>query len=256
MSTNSPRGSIPAPTVRGSLSNGFQVFSDDVVPLLVAGFIVVAVQAICASVFVFVEHGMYITAGLYLLVVSPLEFGMAFVCLRAVRSGRVTLEHLIAVTGSYGSVVGAGVILSVASTLTIMSVMQSGSMIIVTVIGCAFLCATRFVPFLVLEDQLGGLDAIFESIRLSREVFLELLVITALGTALMTLLGISILGVAPALIWRNLCTASLYHAIARPPQGWAIEDEEELERRKREIAAEEAEEQAEQEAWEREQREG
>ena len=155
MSTNSPRGSIPAPTVRGSLSNGFQVFSDDVVPLLVAGFIVVAVQAICASVFVFVEHGMYITAGLYLLVVSPLEFGMAFVCLRAVRSGRVTLEHLIAVTGSYGSVVGAGVILSVASTLTIMSVMQSGSMIIVTVIGCALLCATRFVPFLVLEDYRG-----------------------------------------------------------------------------------------------------
>lgn len=223
MSTKTQRGMIPPATVRASLANGFQVFSDDLVPLLVMGFAITVLGGLCRTPWLLVETGgQYVSVALTLLIASPLELGMSFVCLRAVRSGTVNFEHLIAVFGRYGSMVVAS---------SIMFLILPGAFALLVLPGIAFFCATRFVPFLLLEDELSGAEAIIESIKLSGSCFWQLLGICTVGLIATAIGGISILGLVPALLWWNLSLASLYHSIARPPEGWALEDQEELERR-------------------------
>lgn len=211
---------MPESTVRASLVNGFQVFADDAIPLLVLGFIVVVVGAACGSILLFVEGGLFYTAALYLTITGPLELGMSFVCLRAVRSGRVNIEHLFSIFGRYWQLVLAN---------GLMAMILPGLFAILVIPGLAFYCATRFVPFLLLEDELTGAKAVLESIRLSRSCFWQLLGVCAVGSLATVLGGIFILGLVPALIWWNLSLASLYHAKVRPPSGWALEDAEEIE---------------------------
>ena len=241
VSTYAPRGTIPPPTVLASLKNGLQVFSDDLVPLLVMGFAITVLGGVCRSPVVFVETGgVYVSAALTLLIASPLELGMSFICLRAVRSGRVNFEHFIAVMSRYGSMVLAS---------TLMAMILSGATALLVIPGAAFFCATRFVPFLLLEDELGGARAIIESMKLSRSYFWQLVGICAVGLLGILIVGLlanyvgmaSTLGLVPVLVWWNLSIASLYHSIARPPAGWALEDQEELERWQAERDAEEAE---------------
>ena len=215
-----PWGYVPESTVRASLVNGFQVFADDAIPLLVLGFVVVVVGAACGSILLFVEGGLFYTSALYLTIAGPLELGMSFVCLRAVRSGRVNIEHLFAIFGRYWQLVLA---------TGLMAMILPGLFAILVIPGLAFYCATRFVPFLLLEDELTGAKAVLESIRLSRSCFWQLLGVCAVGSLATVLGGIFILGLVPALIWWNLSLASLYHAKVRPPSGWALEDAEEIE---------------------------
>ncbi|MBW2389710.1 MAG: hypothetical protein JRG89_14925 [Deltaproteobacteria bacterium] len=219
MRTPTPMGTIPKPTVRAALANGFQVFSDDAIPLLVIGFIVVAAGAACRSLILLSEFGAPLSLASYVFVAGPLELGLAFVCLRAVRSGQAKLEHLLAIFGRYWPVVIAN---------TLLALILPGAFAFLVVPGIALFCATRFVPFLLLEDELGGAAAIIESIRLSRDCFWQLVAICAVGMVAVLLGGFSILGLVPAIVWWNLSIASLYHSLVRPPQGWEIEDEEDL----------------------------
>jgi hypothetical protein len=224
-------GTIPPPTVRGALANGFQVFSDDIVPLLVLGFIVLVVGIGCRSLMLVPDIGPAISIASYLLIVGPLELGMAFVCLRAVRSGQVKFEHLIAVFSRYWPVVFANLL---------MALILPGATAFLVLPGFAFFCATRFVPFLLLEDELSGAEAIIESIRLSRDCFWQMCGLSVIGMTAVVLGGSFILGLVPALIWWNLSIASFYHSLVRPPKGWAIEDEEELEMQRASAEAPEA----------------
>lgn len=244
VSTRPPRGTIPPPTVLASLKNGLQVFSDDLVPLLVMGFVVTAVGGACRSPVLLVENGgVYVSLALTLLVASPFELGMSFICLRAVRSGRVNFEHLIAVIGRYGSMVLAStlmaLILSPATATNVSPDVPFFSMSRILMIpAVAFFCATRFVPFLLLEDELRGGEAILESIKLSLGHFWRLVGICVFGLLGIVAIGllanyvstISTIGLVPVLVWWNLALASFYHSIARPPEGWALEDQEELDR--------------------------
>ena len=220
MRTPVPLGAIPQPTVRAALANGFQVFSDDVVPLLMLGFIVIAVGAGCRSLVLLPDVGPPLSIASYLLIAGPLELGMSFVCLRTVRSGNVKFEHLLAIFGRYLPVVIANLL---------MALILPGALAFLLIPGIAFFCATRFVPFLLLEDELGGAEAILESIRLSRGCFWKMFVICTVGVLTIALGGFSILGLVPAVIWWHLSIASFYHSLVEPPKGWAIEDQEELE---------------------------
>lgn len=194
------------------------------------GFGVTVLGGACRSPVLLLDNGgVYLSAALTMLVASPIELGMSFICLRAVRSGRVNFEHFIAVLGRYGSMVLASLI---------MAMILSGATALLVIPGAAFFCATRFVPFLLLEDELGGAQAIIESMRLSRSYFWQLVGICAVGVLGLLIVGIlanyvgvaSTLGVVPILVWWNISLASLYHSIARPPEGWAVEDQEELDR--------------------------
>ena len=215
-----PKGYIPPATIRASLTNGFQVFADDVVPLAVVTFLVITIGTACRSLIAFDPPLRYIGLASSVLIAGPLEFGMSFICLRAVRSGQVRFEHLIAVLNRYWQVVIATAILWM---------IIPGALSLLLIPGIYVFCVTRFVPFLLLEDELDGASAIIESYRLSRGHELQLFGICAVGVASTMLGAISILGLIPALVWWNLSLASLYHSVARSPEGWAIEDQESLE---------------------------
>jgi uncharacterized membrane protein len=137
-----------------------------------------------------------------------------------VRSGRINVEHLLAVFGRYWPLVLANGILTL---------IFPGAFAMLLIPGLIFYCLTRFVPYLLLEDELGGAEAIRESIRLSRGCFWQLAGICAIGMAVMLVAGFTLLGLVPALIWWNLSLASLYHSLVRPPSGWAVEDAEDTE---------------------------
>jgi len=246
LSEPKPKGHIPEPTVRASLANGFQVLLDDAAPLLVLSFGVFVVGATARGLLLMSAHGEALAALAYLLVAGPIELGMSFVCLRAVRSGRVNFDHMLALVPQLGSLILAN---------ALMAAILPGLTALLIVPGIMFFCATRFVPFLILEDELGGAEAIIESIKLSRDCFLQLVGINAIGLLVTTIAGISVLGLIPALLWWNLSLASLYHSIVRPPTGWQIEDEEELEAGRREAELEEARELAEIDALEAQRRE-
>jgi hypothetical protein len=246
MSEVRPRGYIPEPTVGASFANGFRVFLDDFVPLVVVAFVVVMIGGASRGLVAVEGPTRYGGIAASLLVAGPLEFGMSFVCLRAVRSGVVSFEHLIAVLNRYWPVVFANALMFLAIAIPgvlINSYMNAivgygvaplpvfvaiGFLIFGLLVGYIY-SVTRFVPFLLLEDELGSVSAIRESFRLSRKYTFRLLIINAIGFLTTTLGLISILGLIPALIWWNLSLASLYHSISRPPEGWAIEDEEALE---------------------------
>ena len=48
-----PKGYVPEPTIRASLANGFQVFSDDVVPFVVVAFFVITLGGVCRGLIAF-----------------------------------------------------------------------------------------------------------------------------------------------------------------------------------------------------------
>lgn len=232
MSDPVPKGFIPEPTIRAAISNGFQVFIDDAIPLLVIGFGVFVVSVASRSLVVLGEYGQVAMVCTYILVARPLEFGISFVCLRAVRSGRVNFEHLLALLPNYGSVVLAA---------TLRSMILIGATGLLLIPGIAFYCLTSFLPYLLLEDELGGADAILESMKLSRAHFWSVLGINAIGLTISVLVSFSILGLIPALLLWELSIASFYHAVVRPPTAWQIEDEEELEESRLAAAREELE---------------
>jgi hypothetical protein len=220
MSETRRRGYIPEPTVRESLLNGLRVFADDAIPLLVVAFFVVTLGVGSRSLVAFEGAPRYFGLAAILLIAGPLEYGLSFVCLRAVRSGKVNFEHLIAVLNHYWPAVVANAIISL---------ILPGAFGLLIVPGIYLYCVTRFVPFLLLEDELGSYSAIVESFRLSQGYTWQLLGICSVGLLSTTLGFVSILGLIPALIWWNLSIASLYHSIARPPEGWDVEDQESLE---------------------------
>ncbi|MFT5441482.1 MAG: hypothetical protein ACI8W3_000523 [Myxococcota bacterium] len=237
MSRVAPRGTIPEATVRGAIGNALQVFSDDIVPFLIVFFIMIMVGAGCGSLFVYLEYGSYYSSASFLLIAGPLEMGVSFLCLRAVRSGRVSFDHLFSVFNRYPSVFLAN---------ALMTLIFSSASLVLLIPGIVFFCATRFVSFLLLEDELGGAAAIRDSIRLSRQCAWQLLGICSVGFAGVALLVLfatqlgaaAILGIVPGMVLWNLSIASLYHSLYRPPAGWALEDAEELELRQVEEARE------------------
>lgn len=255
MSKDQPLGYVPSPTVRASVANGLQVFADDVVPFLVVTFLITTFGGTSRGLVVFEGTTRIVGILSTVLIATPLELGMSFVCLRAIRSGRVRFEHLIAVANRYWPVIVATTVIAIVITIVLIASIVSGATIamiiasvlistipgaplVVIMLGLAGLtllpgvylyCMTRFVPFLLLEDELSGVAAIKESFRLSRGHEQQLLGICAVGL-LGTVLGmISVVGLIPALIWWKLSLASFYHAITQPPKGWAVEDHESLE---------------------------
>jgi hypothetical protein len=225
----------------GAIQNGLRVLRGDIVPLLVLETLVTMVSGACVWLAMLIDsEATYLTIALTTLIASPFELGASFVYLRTVRSGSVNFEHLLAVPGRYGSIVLASAIIMTIGSGASAMIMAIGSeataMMIVP--GMLFYCTTRFVPFLLLEDELGGAQAIIESIKLSRSCFWQLLGICSLGliglfivALLARYIGIaSTLAIVPILVWWDLSITSLYHAMFRPPSGWALEDLEEHDR--------------------------
>jgi uncharacterized membrane protein len=143
-----------------------------------------------------------------ILVVGPLEFGVAFASLKAVRSDRPKIVDMFEGFRTYWNAVAASILLHVIIVI---------GFIILIVPGIIFACKLAFVPYLVVERKMDAIDAIRESWRLTRghamKVFLVYLV--AIPVALAGLLALGV-GVIISIIWIRLAVATLYHAVTEP----------------------------------------
>jgi hypothetical protein len=145
-------------------------------------------------------------------VVSPLQDGFAYVCLRTVRGASASPHLGLRVLDNYRESVAASVLVFLLTVL---------GLALFLIPGVLFYCRTRFVPYLVVEEGLDAADAIQESFRLTRGHALTILGLTAsgIGACVVGLLCLGV-GVIPALTLWELATASLYHAVVLPSETW------------------------------------
>ncbi len=180
---------------------GGRVFLDRLPPLLVFGLAAAATQ--------FVNFGWMgarwiLGFAFAVLVAIPLKWGFSYVCLRAVRGETPEPRDLLRAFDHY---------VNAASAAALVYAMVIAGLVLLIVPGIYVYCRTRFVPYLVTQENLDPVEAIRRSWQLTEDRWGAILGISAFGALLsgvgMLLAGI---GIVPAFIWWDLALASYYHA--------------------------------------------
>lgn len=186
---------------------GFEALVDHPVTLLVMGFavstLVAAAWGLVSVPFVGGLMGFVFAA----LVSTPLAFGFAYVCLRAVRDDVAEPGDVVRVYDHYLEA-------AIAAALTTGLVLVGFAFLVLP--GIFLLVRFAFVPYLVVEERLTAVDAIFESFDRTRGHGWTIL---ALGVCRLILFGIGSLtfglAIVPGAVWSDLAMASLYHEVSR-----------------------------------------
>ncbi|MDG2305803.1 MAG: hypothetical protein P8R42_14400 [Candidatus Binatia bacterium] len=184
---------------------GFGVLLDYPVMLLVPGFVVSAL-VVAAWGFVSVPFVGGILGFIFAALVStPLAYGFAYQCLRAVRDDVAEPGDVAEVYDRYFEAV-------VAAALSTGLVLVGFAFLVVP--GIFLLCRFAFVPYLVVEGRLSAVDALFESFERTRGhgwtilgIGICRMVLLVIGSASFGLLMV------PAAVWSDLAMASLYHRV-------------------------------------------
>jgi uncharacterized membrane protein len=141
-----------------------------------------------------------------ILVLGPIEFGVAYVSLKAARGGPFKVGDMFESFRTYGHVVLANLLCYVIIVL---------GFVLLIVPGIIFLCKLAFVSYLVVERKMDATEAIKESWRMTRghtgQVFLIFLI--AIPVVLAGLLALGV-GVIISIMWIRLALASLYNAVS------------------------------------------
>lgn len=159
----------------------------------------------------------------YLFIVGPLEFGWAYMTLRAARSEKIEISHLFQAFRRYGkSVLGyllmtlfpsvsfitSNVVIDYSPPLGVVLTIVS---IIITII---VYCKLVFTPFLLLDKNLKAFDAIRASWNMTGGHAGTVFLIGLLGIPIVIAgLICFLVGIIPAGMWIYLAVASLYHAV-------------------------------------------
>ncbi len=145
----------------------------------------------------------YAIASVYgLLVSAPVSYGLFYAYLRAARGAQPELRDLFEGLRHYGAAVVAAVLTGVLTTV---------GFLLFIIPGIVALVRLSFVPFLVTDAGLGGVDAVKESWRRTRGHGWRILGfgLVAIPIVLGGLL-LFIVGVIPAMLWVYAGFASFY----------------------------------------------
>ena len=207
---------VPEANAGSCYRHGLDVLVAYLPVLLVLGVVVAALTA--AGTSLTRQDGMLGLVGMAFgsFIALPARWGYYAVCLQGVRGRAASEDDLARVRDHYAAIVVAGVLVTL---------MVIAGLVLLVVPGIWVYCRTRFVPYLVVRESLGAVEAISESFRLTRGLTGTILGITALGLAA-SFVGLLMLGLGllPALIWWDLALASLYHAVIVSPEEAEIED--------------------------------
>lgn len=204
------------PTVGGAYSHAWNILKQDFWSLLLVGFIAWLLVGIVPNIFARVGGGAQAISALYqILVGTPISFGAAYAWLRAVRGLKPEVGDLFApFQRNYVSCVLAGLLLEIVIVV---------GFILLIIPGIILAVRLAFVPFLVIDEGRGPVEALLESWRRTSGygwtlfgAFLLGIVIVIVGLILL------IVGSIPATMLIYLAFASLYAAItARRAAGLA-----------------------------------
>lgn len=135
---------------------------------------------------------------------TPLAWTLDFLCLRAVRGDVIGSRHVQRVKHRYADLVAASVLVGLLVT---------GGLFLLVVPGVVLYVRLRFVPYLLLDEDLPAGEALRQSLELTRGGSWPIFWISLLGLVLF-FAGLPVLVVGAALgdLVGRLATASFYHA--------------------------------------------
>jgi uncharacterized membrane protein len=141
----------------------------------------------------------------WLLLFAPIEFGAAFVFLKAVRNEKFEVKDMFGAFENYLNVVLAH--------LLVVAIIGIGIMLLI-VPGIIFACRLAFVRYLVMERKMDPVEAVKESWRMTKgragDIFLMGLLAGLIWIAGLICLGV---GIIPAVMWTRCVFASMYYAV-------------------------------------------
>jgi hypothetical protein len=200
------------PSIGGAFSHAWTILKEDFWRLLLIGFIAWLLGGAVASLLG--RNNSFVTTLYQVLVGTPVTFGAAYVWLRAVRGINPEIADLfVPFQRYYVNTVLAGLLLTVVIAVGFILLIIPG--IILSVRLC-------FVPFLVVDEGLGPVQALQESWNRTSG-FSWTLFFAGIVALLILFVGflIFIIGSIPALMLDYLAFASLYAAITSRKAGAA-----------------------------------
>jgi hypothetical protein len=140
-----------------------------------------------------------------IMVVGPVEYGVAYVYLKVVRGEKIDIKDMFDVFHNYANAVLANIL-----TNLIIGV----GIVFFIVPGIIFACKLAFVPYLVVDEKMDAIDAIKESWRrtdgYSMAIFLMALLAIPIYIFGLVLCGV---GILLSMIWIELAFAAIYYAV-------------------------------------------
>jgi uncharacterized membrane protein len=141
-----------------------------------------------------------------ILVVGPVQYGMAFAYLKAARGDKLEIKDMFEAFRNYWNAVLASLFVGVIIFI---------GFILLIVPGIIFACKLAFTPYLVVDRKMAVMEAIEESWRMTgghawKVFFIGLLSIPICIAGLLCFC----VGIIISIMWINLAFASLYHAVS------------------------------------------
>lgn len=212
---NSDSGTVAAslePAVGSSYSHGWGVLWKNFLELLLI-FVVLLIAAIPTTWLSLAdEMGPYegfllkFFAFIYtIMVLAPLEYGLPYAALKAVRGDKVDVKDVLEPYKNYFNAVLANILVDV--------VIVAGLFFFIAP-GIYFAVKLAFVPYLVVDRKLDAIEAFKESWRMTSgyggEIFLMGLLTIPIFIGGFILLGV---GIVVSTLWVSVAFASLYQAV-------------------------------------------
>lgn len=200
----------PAPVADACLGHGARSILRRPLLLLGLAIALALLEGLSAHTAAVLPGGTLVGVALAVFVLAPVAWGVSFVGLRVVRGGRASAPDALRVLDNYREAVAAHVLVWLAVALGLACFVVPGVVVYLR---------TRYVPYLVVEEELDAASAIAESWRLTRGHTPALLGISVAG-ALAVAAGMMLggIGVVPAFLWWDVALASLYHATVAPSE--------------------------------------
>lgn len=146
----------------------------------------------------------------WLLLLNPIDYGSAFVFLKAVRGDNFEVKDI------FSPFENVERYLNVILAELLKSAIVAIGMFLLIVPGIIFACKLAFVKFLVLDRNMGPVEAVKESWNMTRgyagDIFLIGLIAVPLAIAGMILL---VVGLIPVVMWVRCAFASMYYAVCK-----------------------------------------
>ena len=141
------------------------------------------------------------------MIVGPVEYGVAYAFLKAVRSEKVEIKDMFEVFKNYVNAVLANILTNL--------IIGVGFLFFI-VPGIIFACKLVFVPYLIVEERMDAVEAIKQSWRKTdghaMTVFLMGLLAIPIFMLGLVLCGV---GVLLSVIWTELAFAAIYYAVCQ-----------------------------------------
>jgi len=149
----------------------------------------------------------------WLLLFDPIDYGSAFVFLKAVRDEKFEVKDIFSAFESVDRYLNVVLAELLKSAIILIGI------VMLIVPGIIFACKLAFVKYLVLDKKMDPVGAVKESWNMTTgyagKIFLMGLLAIPIGIAGLIMCGV---GIIPAIMWIRCAFASMYYAVSKPAE--------------------------------------